>query len=417
MPVRVVHLVAGELDEGAARGARALHGALRDQGVDSVLLGNSRRSVHEAGIETTIPAGRPVARVIDLLRRQADRLIVYPYRRRRAGVFSSGAVGMDLLRNPLVRQADLVHLHWINAGLVDISQLPGLGRPVVWTLRDMWPMTGGCHYSLGCTRFREACGACPQLGSQRQYDLSRWIFRRKARHYPSSMTVVGISEWLADLARASALLRGHDVRVIANGIDTDTFRPIDSGTAREILGIVPGKRVLLVGASNLASPYKGLETLIEMLRLLDPARFQLLVFGRSLPSALQLPGLELRMLGFLHDDVALRLAYSAADVFVATSTMEAFGKTLAEALACGTPVVCFDAAGPREIVEHLRSGYRARPDDARDLAEGVEWVVGHEDPCSLALAARRRAVEHFDISLAAKRYRALYAELLGSHAG
>lgn len=409
----MVHLVAGELNQGAARGARALHTALRHQGVDSALLSNSRQRVQDAAVETTIPVDRPSAWAIDLLRRQADRLLVYPYRGRGDVVFSAGAVGINLLRHRLVQEADVVHLHWINAGLVDIAQLRDLGRPVVWTLRDMWPMTGGCHYSLGCTRFYDACGACPQLGSRRQRDLSRWIFSRKVKHYPSSMTVVGISEWLAGLARESALLRGHDVRVIPNGIDTEAFRPVDRAIARQILGIVPGRFVLLVGASDLASPYKGQEKLIEMLRLLDPTSFQVLVFGRSAPAALQLPGLEVRVLGFLHDDVALRLAYSAADVFVATSTMEAFGKTLAEALACGTPVVCFDAAGPREIVEHRCSGYRARIDDPRDLADGVQWVVAHDDPASLAIAARRRAVEHFDVRLSAERYRALYAELLG----
>jgi glycosyltransferase involved in cell wall biosynthesis len=111
----------------------------------------------------------------------------------------------------------------------------------------------------------------------------------------------------------------------------------------------------------------------------------------------------------------MRLAYSAADVFAAPSTMEAFGKTLAEAQACGTPVVCFDATGPKDIVEHQVTGYKAQAFHAADLAKGIEWVL--DQPMGryelMRERSRERAVEHFDSHVIAGQYRQLYDEMLG----
>jgi glycosyltransferase involved in cell wall biosynthesis len=111
----------------------------------------------------------------------------------------------------------------------------------------------------------------------------------------------------------------------------------------------------------------------------------------------------------------LRQAYSAADVFVAPSRAEAFGKTLAEAMSCGTPVVCFDATGPRDIVEHKRDGYKAVPFEPSDLARGIRWVLGQtpEAYTQLCRHARERAQRCFDSRVVAQQYAIVYRDLLG----
>jgi hypothetical protein len=137
--------------------------------------------------------------------------------------FNTGFDGIDITRHPSYADADLVHLHWVN-GLVGVRTLSKIKKPVLWTLRDMWPITGGCHYSLDCTRFKKACGQCPQLGSARDRDLSRWVVRRKERTLPSHMRVVGISHWLSECARQSTLFRKFPVATISNGVDTQGFQ-------------------------------------------------------------------------------------------------------------------------------------------------------------------------------------------------
>ncbi len=125
-------------------------------------------------------------------------------------------------------------------------------------------------------------------------------------------------------------------------------------------------------------------------------------------------GFDYKSLGFLHDTISLRLAYSASDVFVAPSLMDAFGKTLAESMACGTPVVCFDATGPRDIVDHKVNGYKASPYMAEDLAAGIDCVLSDENRHKeLCINAMEKAVACFDIKKVARQYAALYREVLG----
>jgi glycosyltransferase involved in cell wall biosynthesis len=132
--------------------------------------------------------------------------------------------------------SDLVHLHWIAGGFVNVRALRKYRLPLVWTLHDMWAFTGGCHYDDGCGRYLSACGSCPVLGSNTSFDLSSLGFRRKTRAYRDlPLTVVTPSRWLGDRARSSPLLAGFPVSVIPNAIDTGCFRPIAKDAARDLL--------------------------------------------------------------------------------------------------------------------------------------------------------------------------------------
>ena len=409
---RVLHLVAGRLDGGAARGAYWLHQALSDLGVDSGILTNAR---DDLGDDSVVSVNRTLySRLGFGLRRELSRLPMKRYRIELPVAFSTGLDGIDVSRHPACEAADIVHLHWIN-GLVSIRSLKKVTKPLVWTLRDMWPFTGGCHHALDCDRYTDVCGRCPQLGSTRERDLTSFVLRHKQASIPKTVRVVGISRWISERASESSLFRDCDVRTISNNVDTDVFAPIEKPVARQALGLDDSRRLVLVGAQDVKSIYKGFDLFLDALSALRGDDLRIVVFGKSGEAVPESFGFPVTSLGLLSDPISLRLAYSAADVFVAPSRAESFGKTLAEALSCATPVVCFDATGPKDIVEHKACGYKAAPFDPEDLARGIRWVL--EQPAvaygELCSNARQRAQSAFDSRIIARQYAALYEDLLG----
>ncbi len=408
---KVLHIVGGELNGGAARGAYWLHKGLLKSGISSRILTNSRDTFGDDTV-TSVAVSRK-QKIKDVLRSQLDVLPVMLYRQRRRVIFHCGLVGFDFIETEAYKWADIVHFHWINGGFVNIKHFSKISKPIVWTMRDMWPVTGGCHYALDCNNYESGCGTCKVLSSYKKYDLSRFVLWRKKYRLPRDMKVVGISNWLSDCARNSQLFKEFDVRTISNNIDTHAFRPVNKEISRDILGLPKDKKIVLAGAHSLRDPWKGFNLYLEALRYVKDDDIFLLFFGKIDSEIRHNLRFEYKMLDFLHDVVSLRLAYSAADVFVASSTMEAFGKTLVEAMACRTPVVCFDATGPKDIVDHKKTGYKAVPFDAKDLVRGIEWVV--EDDTRQKLIgknAREKVLREFDSRIVAKKYISLYEEIV-----
>jgi glycosyltransferase involved in cell wall biosynthesis len=298
------------------------------------------------------------------------------------------------------------------------AALPQFGRPIVWTLHDMWPFTGGCHYDNECGRYSQSCGRCPVLGSERERDLSRLVWNRKRRAWSElEIRVIAPSRWLADCARRSSLFGRYRIEVVPNGLDLEVFRPIDRKSARELIGLPPDGRIILFGAHAATTDVrKGFSHLQEAsFRLADlgePSAYRLVLLGAT-HSPLPL-GLESHGLGILQDDVALALAYSAADVFVAPSLQDNLPNTVMEALACGTPCVAFDIGGMPDLIEHEHNGYLARPFDASDLANGIAWTLSDADRWQrLSLRAREKCEQEFEFTKVAARHVALYRDILG----
>ncbi len=408
--MKILHIVAGELSGGAARGAYWLHKGLVSLGVDSKILTNSKETLDDPRVITITPGKSQ--KILSLICSQIDSLLTLFYYDRNKVIFSTGFVGHDFTSDPLYDWADIIHLHWINGGFIDIKDLAKIKKPIVWTMRDMWPMTGGCHCSLECEQYKTGCGECKQLGSTTVYDLSRLVWKRKQKYLPKQMKVVGISHWISDCARQSALFKDFDVQTIHNNIDTNVFFPIEKNTAKETLGIKTRKKIILTGSANMNSFNKGLDKYLETIEHLDRDKFLFFFFGKSDKSVVDKLGVEYKCFGFLYDNISLRVLYSACDVFVAPTIMDAFGKTLAEAMACGTPVVCFDATGPKDIVDHKVDGYKAIPFESEDLSTGIEWVVNNENYKDICENARGKVLKKFESNVAAAKYMELYDELI-----
>lgn len=410
--MNILHIVAGELNKGAARGAYWLHRGLLDLGINSQILTSSVETYSDKTVNSIVTNKKE--KLLKLLRRQADHSVRKLYSKSKKNIFSTGLFGYDFTKTEEYQEADIVHLHWICDGLVNLRHLSKVNKPLIWTMRDMWPMTGGCHYSIECDFYQSGCGKCPQLGSRQNLDLSTFILQRKRKYIPKTTKIVGISHWLSNCARKSTLFQDFDVRTIHNNVSTQEFFPIQKSVARQILGLAQNQSIVLTGAQRLDNFYKGFDSYLQALKCLK-SKPLLLFFGKLDPEIVKSLDYDHVNLGFLHDTVSLRLAYSAADLFVAPSRMDAFGKTLAESMACGTPVVCFDATGPQDIVDHQKNGYKAKPFDPKDLAQGIEWTLANDERRQkLAVNAQQKVKEKFDVPVIAKEYEVLYKELLNN---
>jgi glycosyltransferase involved in cell wall biosynthesis len=409
--LKVLHIVAGDLSGGAARGAYWLHLGLKELEVDSKIFTNSKITLGDDSVVTTSKTKKD--KLFNMIRSQLDNIFTIFYPKRKKIIFSTGFFGIDFTKTREYKEADIIHLHWIN-GVVNMKHLNKVNKPIVWTMRDMWPLTGGCHYSMECKRYKTGCGKCEQLNSNSSYDLSKYIINRKKKYIPKNIKLVGISHWLNEKAKESDLFRDFDIRTISNNIDTKEFFPVDKQIARDILGLKTDKKIILCGSTSLKDFYKGFSKYMEALKQLDKNKYFLCFFGNLDKSVADELGFEYKSFGYLNDNISLRLVYSCADVFVAPSLMDAFGKTIAESMACGTPAVCFDATGPKDIITHKVDGYKAKPFAGEDLANGIEWVLHVSDYDELCNKAREKVVREFDSIVVAKKYIELYESILNA---
>ena len=329
--------------------------------------------------------------------------------------FSPAVVGVDLNRDIEKFDPKIVILHGINGGFATIENIAKIQRKVIWRLPDCWAITGGCYYYGNCKRYLTGCGKCPKLGSIDDNDLSHEIWKRKEESWKKiDMTVVVPTLWMKQVVENSTLLKDKNVYLIPNGLDLDLYYPIDKQTARKALRIPFDKKVILFGAINAFDPRKGFTYLLKALRLLSEKyrnEYYLIVFGaNNTELGLKIPT---KFLGYIRDQYILQLAYSAADIMIVSSLEEAFGQTVTEAMACGTPVIAFLETGPESIIKHKKTGYLARYADERDLAEGIKWVLSSRSIIDeLSNNARNCMEQKYDIKIIAKQYEELFNTLL-----
>lgn len=312
--------------------------------------------------------------------------------------------------------ADLVDVHWMNFGYLSIEQIGRIRTPLVWHMHDMWAFTGGENYADDGTDARWRTGYTTRAPYPLRWDIERWVYRRKQTHWRTPRHLIASSSWMAQMAQASPLTGAWPVSVIPNPVDTDAYAPGDSKTARQVLGL-PQDTALVVALlpTHLDDPRKGFDLLRRAMQCLsaDHPDVELAVVGHTQPPTDWPAGMPRTHWLGRQDDTGCIAAYRAADVVVVPSRQDNSPQTATEALACGTPVVAFDATGLPDFVGHEETGYLATAEDPQDLAHGIAWVLADQERRTLLGAeARRRAVDRWSPPVVARAHLELYAQIL-----
>ena len=353
-----------------------------------------------------------------------ERLIIWLHLRlRRDHLFEVDIAncGTDITRLPEFQEADVVHLHWINQGMLSLNDIRRilLTKPTVWTMHDIWPATAICHYARGCERFHTKCAACPLLPGNSQRDLSHQVWQRKQQMLSGCrVTYVCCSQWLAQEAQKSALLQGQTVVSIPNPIDTRLFRPQDKTAARAAIGLPVDKRIILFVSQRVTDPRKGIDYLVDAIHHLveqHPAMKEqavIAILGGHAEEVASRLALPVWPLGYVNDSKRIVQVYNAADCFVLPSLEDNLPNTLMEAMACGVPCVGFRVGGIPEMIDHRKNGYVADFQQAADLAQGIYYVLAEADYSVLSQECLQKVARCWSQQSVGNRYIEVYEQAL-----
>ena len=412
---RIVHIVGGSLKSGAGRGALWLHEGLSEFGHESTFLGRlNPKNYPELKVD-----GHSV---FELAKVGLPAMALHQGRQlrhaRELRIFKPTGHGFHVHKSEFFRTADLVHIHWttgVTFSRASWARLSTETRPIIWTLRDMWPFTGGCHVTGDCTKFTQGCGNCPLLaktpgetGTAKEVELKRISVPRQIRF-------VANSNWLKHQAEQSTVLRGRTIDVIHNAVPTEKFSGIDKAEARSALGLPQDAFIAAAGALGFASAHKGphiLKSVIQKVPLNE--KFHLALFGTETNAIAGYGTPFCHHLGRISDDGKLNQVYAAADVFLMPSLQESFGKATVEAMASQTPVIAFAGTAAEEIVIHGETGWLAAFGDSASFARQLRVAMKAPDHVRMQMhkASRARAIAEFSTQEMARRYNELYQSLL-----
>lgn len=401
--MKVLHLSAAAETTGAGKATLLTHRALLKCNIDSRVL-FLKSDLKEKHIFSYHKQGLYYA-FFRLLTTFLDKSYLRKYKNKKAQIFSPGFHGVPLKTNKHILWADIIHIHWANHGFINIKEISEWNKPIIWTLRDMWALTGGCHYSFECQGFKEKCGNCPVLQSNDIKDLSFKSLLYKDRIFKDlSIRWIAISSWLKDITEKSKILNGKKVDIVFSGVDSSIFKIGNKENLRLKYNFCNSDKIILLGAGDFRESYKGFDFVLELLNKMD-STLRILTFGSKGFLENEIPQ-QAKHLGFLSADTLQEL-YSLADVFLGPSIAEAFGKTFLEAQMCGCPVLCFDDTGPADIIIHKETGYLAKLCNAEDLLKGLHYCLNTNFNRE---EIRNKAISKFDINSVAMCYKNIYEE-------
>ena len=320
--------------------------------------------------------------------------------------------GEDVTKLKEYKEADVIHLHWVNQGFLSFNILQKIvnsGKRIVWTMHDAWTTTGICHLTLGCEAYQAQCGNCKYLTHPHPNDLSHTVWEKKRRLYARhNITFVTCSRWLKAEALKSSLLAQQDVRCVPNPIDTARYAPHDKTACRDALHLPTDKKLLLFVAQSVNNPNKGMTYLADAIqRIRDNSIALVMLGGRDNGIKDLIPDTEVYALGYIRDAETICKVYSAADAFVLPSLSENLPNTIMEAMSCGTPCVGFDIGGIPEMIDHKQNGYVARYRDTADLAQGLIDTLNNN--AAYSTHCREKVVREYSENAVAEKYINIYS--------
>ena len=408
---------------GAAVACSRLLQALKQYGIPAKMLVQEKKSNDSDVISTT---HSKVKHYYNFIRFAWERLVFALWEKSRdvRFAFSLANTGEDISKMTIIQNSDILHLHWINQGflsLLSIRKLLNLKKPLVWTLHDMWLFTGGCHYAGDCNNFETECHNCPFLKKPGFNDLAYKIFQAKLHLFQQidleTITFVACSQWLAERAKKSRLLKRFNIISIPNPIDSIAFYPVDKMAARIKAGLPKDKKLILFGAGNIFDKRKGIDYLHQALNSISTQhpelalQIELVVFGKSKQPLDNLFPMKIHNYGVLHGENLLLNLYNSCDAFILPSLEDNLPNTIMESMACGTPVAAFRTGGIPEMIEHLKNGFLADIRSVSSLVEGIIYLLFSDSAKNLRMNARAKTKIEYAPQIIASQYEKVYNRL------
>ena len=420
--MRVLIINTTERQGGPAIAAYRLTEALKSNGIKAKMLVR-RKSTDQL---TTVLAERSLANRLSMLWERMSVAWHTRFRRNRIYTLDLGHSGGDITDLPEFKQADVIHLHWVNDGMLSLSSIEKIiasGKPIVWTLHDMWPFTGVCHYAHDCDYYTEHCHDCPQLDSRKHRDVAYHVFEHKAQLLRGAhICFVACSRWLGNMASNSRLLQGRKIACIPNTININLFRPRNKHTARAALRLPQDKRLILFSSHMLDDERKGFHYLKEAsIRLVAEHpewkdTLGIVLVGKKMePTMCENIPLQVYPLNYIADEKVMVDVYNAVDLYAIPSLQDNLPNTIVEAMACGIPCIGFNVGGIPEMIDHLHNGYIAEYKNVADLADGIHWLLTEGEYDILSREAARKAANTYGENSVAMKYIGVYNRMTGKN--
>lgn len=413
--MNVLFLNTSEKFGGAAIAAKRLLGALNKNQIDATMLVRDR-STDDVNVVSVRQSNRIAFKFI------TERLRIWQsnlFRRKNLFAVSIANTGFDITNLPEFLDADIIHIHWINQGFLSIKSLKKIlssGKPIVWTLHDMWPITGICHHARTCEKYMVHCSNCPFMLRSKNKDLAYSIFEKKKKLYKdANVSFVGCSLWLTDLARQSALTKNKNILSIPNPIDTNLFKPLDRMSVRKKMNLPSDLKLILFGAAKSTDKRKGIDYFIAACKLLKQQtseKIGIVLYGKETEKLTELFDFPTFNMGYLSGDQSIIELYSAVDVYATPSLEENLPNTIIECMSCGIPAIGFNIGGIPEIIDHLHNGYVAHYKSEEDFAKGLMWLLENNKDNELSDECRRKVQSSYSEREIAQQYISLYNSIL-----
>ena len=420
--MRVLIINTSERIGGAAIAANRLMDALRNNGIQAKMLVRDKQTDNI----TVISLKKSLWSIWQFV---WERIVIWKanhFKQHNLFAVDIANTGTDITTYPEFKEADIIHLHWVNQGMLSLKDLKKIlqsGKPIVWTMHDMWPCTGICHHARECDKYHKECHHCPYLyNGGAKKDLSHQTFKKKKELYQlSPITFITCSQWLKERAGQSALLEQHPIVHIPNPIKTNLFTPRNKVEARQKCNLPTDKKLILFGSVKITDKRKGIDYFIESCKILAEKHPELVnnlgvaVYGKESEQLKSLVPFQVYALDYISNEKELINVYNAVDLFVTPSLEENLPNTIMEAMACGIPCVGFNVGGIPEMIDHLHNGYVADYKSAEDFANGIHWTLSESEYQSLSEEARRKVTSSYSESTIAKKYIEVYNKIIGHH--
>jgi glycosyltransferase involved in cell wall biosynthesis len=312
--------------------------------------------------------------------------------------------------------ADIVHLHWVNNEMISIKEISKIKKPIVWTFHDMWPFCGAEHYSYN-KRYIKGYQVFNRPIFEKGCDINRWIWSKKKKYWNFKFHIVCPSKWMFNAAKKSDLFKNQEIQLIPHPISSRIWRPINKNQAKKIIGVDKDKITLLYSSTVYGNDTRKGSDIINKIfstETFNKNKFQFIILGSitNLEKIIEKFNCKIFKPTF-NDYLTLRLLYSASDLLLSPSKLEAFGQVIIEAGACGTPAVAFNNTGSVDLIHHKITGYLAKNNNIDDFEKGVRFCLStFKKNKRMGWASKVFVNNEFSEKKIAKMYLKLYEKIL-----